>query len=129
MDKNLDASQVATSITDAAAYGDLYQWGRGTNNPCPSGFRIPAEAEFNAEKATWSSQYSAGAYASALKFTAAGLRVGNNGSFSDVGSYGDYWSSSVGGIYSRTLVFSSCWVANINSYNRANGHSVRCIKD
>lgn len=29
-DKNLGASQVATSSTDAAAYGDLYQWGRAT---------------------------------------------------------------------------------------------------
>jgi hypothetical protein len=28
MDRNLGASQVATSITDANAYGDLYQWGR-----------------------------------------------------------------------------------------------------
>jgi len=27
-DRNLGASQVATSIDDAAAYGDLYQWGR-----------------------------------------------------------------------------------------------------
>ncbi|NCA80494.1 MAG: hypothetical protein EOM76_09990, partial [Sphingobacteriia bacterium] len=31
MDRNLGASQVATSSTDAAAYGDLYQWGRGTD--------------------------------------------------------------------------------------------------
>jgi uncharacterized protein (TIGR02145 family) len=28
MDRNLGASQVATSMTDAASYGDLYQWGR-----------------------------------------------------------------------------------------------------
>ena len=28
MDRNLGAEQVATSITDALAYGDLYQWGR-----------------------------------------------------------------------------------------------------
>ena len=28
MDRNLGASQVATSSTDAAAYGDLFQWGR-----------------------------------------------------------------------------------------------------
>jgi hypothetical protein len=31
MDRNLGASQVATSATDAAAYGDLYQWGRGND--------------------------------------------------------------------------------------------------
>jgi hypothetical protein len=28
MDRNLGASQVATSSADALAYGDLYQWGR-----------------------------------------------------------------------------------------------------
>jgi uncharacterized protein (TIGR02145 family) len=28
MDRNLGASQVATSSTDQASYGDLYQWGR-----------------------------------------------------------------------------------------------------
>lgn len=31
MDRNLGASRVATSSTDSAAYGDLYQWGRGTD--------------------------------------------------------------------------------------------------
>ena len=31
MDRNLGASQVATSSTDSAAYGDLYQWGRGSD--------------------------------------------------------------------------------------------------
>ena len=28
MDRNLGATQVATSSTDVASYGDLYQWGR-----------------------------------------------------------------------------------------------------
>src|SRR5574344_2515705 len=31
MDRNLGASQVATSSTDEAAYGDLYQWGRAAD--------------------------------------------------------------------------------------------------
>ena len=31
MDRNLGASQVATSSTDANSYGDLYQWGRGSD--------------------------------------------------------------------------------------------------
>lgn len=31
MDRNLGASQVATSSSDEEAYGDLYQWGRGTD--------------------------------------------------------------------------------------------------
>ncbi len=31
MDRNLGADRVATSVTDSAAFGDLYQWGRGTD--------------------------------------------------------------------------------------------------
>lgn len=31
LDRNLGATQVATSSTDTNAYGDLYQWGRGTD--------------------------------------------------------------------------------------------------
>jgi uncharacterized protein (TIGR02145 family) len=31
MDRNLGASQAATSSTDAAAFGDLYQWGRAAD--------------------------------------------------------------------------------------------------
>ena len=31
MDRNLGATQVATSSTDALSYGDLYQWGRGAD--------------------------------------------------------------------------------------------------
>jgi uncharacterized protein (TIGR02145 family) len=31
MDRNLGAGRVATSITDIQSYGDLYQWGRGSD--------------------------------------------------------------------------------------------------
>ena len=31
MDRNLGATQVASSTTDVAAFGDLYQWGRGSD--------------------------------------------------------------------------------------------------
>jgi len=39
MDRNLGASQAATSIIDEAAYGDLYQWGRG-----PDGHQLRTSA-------------------------------------------------------------------------------------
>ena len=178
MDRNLGASQVATSSTDALAYGDLYQWGRaadghesrtsgttstlatsdtpghddfitnsispndwrspqndnlwqgvsGTNNPCPSGYRLPTEAEWNAERGTWSSNNSAGAIASPLKLPVAGGRYASNGSLYGVGSYGSYWSSTVSGTFARYLFFDSS-SAGMFSLGRAYGFSVRCLKD
>jgi len=178
MDRNLGATQVATSSTDAASYGDLYQWGRdtdghqirtsattntlssadvpghgnfispssspwdwrspqninlwqgvnGVNNPCPTSYRIPTDTELDAERASWSSQNAAGAFASPLKLPAAGRRDYDNGLLFYVGSYGYYWSSTVDGTDSHFLHFYSS-SAYLNSYNRAYGFSVRCIKD
>jgi len=178
MDRNLGASQVATSSTDTDSYGDLYQWGRaadghesrtsgttstlatsdtpghddfitnsispndwrspqndnlwqgvsGTNNPCPSGYRLPTEAEWNAERGTWSSNNSAGAIASPLKLPVAGRRDDGDGSLLNVGSRGFYWSSTVSGPVARSLYFGSGF-AYMESNYRANGGSVRCLKD
>lgn len=178
MDRNLGATQVATSSTDAAAYGDLYQWGRaadghesrtssttatlsgsdtpghgdfitnsggtydwrspqndnlwqgasGTNNPCPSGYRLPTEAEWVAERTSWSSIDGAGAYASPLKLPLAGRRYFSDGSLVIVGSNGFYWSSTLVGTFSRFLFFDSSGAYMLSSY-RAFGFSVRCLKD
>jgi uncharacterized protein (TIGR02145 family) len=178
IDRNLGASQVATSSTDAASYGDLYQWGRaadghqirtsgttatlsnsdtpghgdfitnssspydwrnpqndnlwqgvsGTNNPCPSGYRLPTEAEWEAERTSWSSNDAAGAFASPLKLPLAGSRDNGSGSLNDVGSYGSYWSSTVSGTNARYLDFESSY-ADFYGDLRAIGFSVRCIKD
>jgi hypothetical protein len=58
----------------------------------------------------------------------AGNRNNNNGSLNNVGSNGNYWSSTVDGSNSRNLNFNSS-NANTNNNNRANGNSVRCLKD
>jgi uncharacterized protein (TIGR02145 family) len=176
MDRNLGATQVATSSTDQNAYGDLYQWGRradghqcrtspttptlssidqpahgnfilepiiapydwrspqnanlwqgvnGVNNPCPSGYRIPTETEMNAERLSWSTNNSVGAFASPLKWTLAGARLStvlvNDG-------HGYYWSSTVSDTTSRVLDFNS---SNSLMYddNQSDGLTVRCIKN
>jgi uncharacterized protein (TIGR02145 family) len=58
----------------------------------------------------------------------AGNRNNSNGSLNNVGSNGNVWSSTVSSTNSRNLNFNSS-NANMNSNNRANGLSVRCLRD
>jgi uncharacterized protein (TIGR02145 family) len=178
MDRNLGASQVATSSTDAAAYGDLYQWGRladghenrlsgttttlsssdipghsnmivlnispfdwrnpqngslwqgvdGINNPCPAGFRLPTQAEWDAERLSWASNDAAGAFGSPLKLTMAGWRHHFTANLTNVGTGARYWSGTVNGTDSDALGFDT-GTAFVSGGVRAYGFSVRCIKD
>ena len=178
MDRNLGASQVATSPTDSLAYGDLYQWGRGTdghqlrtsgttditsssddpghgdfittsaspydwmvpqndnlwqgvygtNNPCPTGFRLPTEEEWETERLSWTSNDAAGAFASPLKLVVAGIR-NTTGSLILVGSYGDYWSSTEYSKYAYYLHLYGDTAATVKWHYRGNGRSIRCIED
>jgi len=107
---------------------NLWQGVSGNNNPCPVGWRLPTDAELDAERASWSSQNYNGAFASPLKLTAGGVRSGGNASLYGVGSFGHYWGSTVGGSDARCLNFSSGY-AYMSSDDRASGFSVRCLKD
>jgi uncharacterized protein (TIGR02145 family) len=106
----------------------LWQGVSGANNPCPSGYRLPTEAEWEDERASWSSNDAAGAFASPLKLPVAGYRDYSNGTLSGVGSLGHYWSSTVDGTLAILLGFYSS-NAYMHNYNRAFGFSVRCLKD
>ena len=181
MDRNLGATQAATSATDAASYGDIYQWGRftdghqcrtsasvtgtsavttvsgintgkflngnanwytgsnpdalwqgvaGTNNPCPSGYRLPTETELNNERLSWASNNAAGAFGSPLKLSIPGLRFSSDGTLNREGTHGHYWSSTydvTSNIAKYLYVLTS--EASISNASGANGMSVRCIKD
>jgi hypothetical protein len=183
MDRNLGASQVATSSTDADAYGDLYQWGRGadghqirtsgiiltnattavpnggnswdglyitegsspydwltpqdnnlwqgvsgTNNPCPSGYRLPTEAEWNAELQSWLTEDAAGAFGSPLKLPMAGSRDYEDGL---IKSSNFYWSSTISDDNASPYILNlyNTFASVPNTGHRALGASVRCIKD
>jgi uncharacterized protein (TIGR02145 family) len=191
MDRNLGASQVASSLTDHLAYGSLYQWGRGSdghqlinwtdgttgvaantftstlsttdvpgnalfitnnsysiswratqndnlwqgvngvNNPCPAGYRLPTETEWNAERLSWSSNNSAGAFASVLKLPMAGSRKGLDpfAILSRTGVEANYWGSTVNSISACSMYINSGWVYMPSFDSRQNGASVRCIKN
>ncbi len=107
----------------------LWQGVNGVNNPCPTGFRLPSESEWQAEKDLWSENNSTGAFASPLKLPASGYRAYNgSGDTFNVGSWGYYWSSSVFQSYGKMMRFSNSTGAFWNYY-RAYGLTVRCIKE
>jgi len=175
MDRNLGATQVATSSTDEASYGSLFQWGRladghelrnsstsstvattsnpghanfimgaddwinpsddtlwqgisGVNNPCPAGFRIPTEAEWEEERATWPSNDAAGALATVLKLPIPGGRSRMSGAIGNVGTFAGYRTSNLNGADSRNFGISLS-TAMMGNRTRADGNSVRCIQD
>jgi uncharacterized protein (TIGR02145 family) len=107
----------------------LWQGVSGTNNPCPSGYRLPTNAEFSAEFASWGANNNAAdALASPLKLPMAGRRFDINGNISNSGNYGSYWTSTVYGTESCNLYFESV-SGGMLSDDRGMGLSVRCIKD
>jgi len=107
---------------------NLWQGVNGINNPCPAGYRLPTDAEWDAERRSWSSNNAAGAFASPLRLPVAGLRDLSSGSLYSVGSFGYYWSGTVVGTGSRYLSFYSS-DASVSSKRRASGLSVRCLKN
>ena len=107
---------------------NLWQDVNGINNPCPSGYRLPTESEWEEERLSWSSNNAAGAFASPLKLPVAGVIHGAFGWLNYVGSMGYYWSSTVDARYSYVFFFRDNNAVIYDQY-RANGFSVRCIKD
>jgi len=107
---------------------NLWQGVNGINNPCPSGYRLPTEAEWNVERLSWVSQNAAGGFASSLKLTMPGYRRFNTGAIEAIGNNGYYWTSTVFGNMSRYMGLSSASVGIPNNH-RAYGFSIRCIKN
>jgi len=118
-------------ITVSGTFGDwrnepnnnLWQGVNGINNPCPSGYRIPTQSEWEIERLSWDTQNSSGI----LKLTLAGGRLNGSGEIDSEDNSGTYWSSTVDANSAvRFLMFSN---SPFMSLGRSYGFSVRCIKN
>jgi hypothetical protein len=106
----------------------LWQGVTGMNNPCPIGYRLPTDAEWEAERQSWITNDADGAFASALKLPKAGYRTRNSGAVGQ--EFGYYWTSTVSGSKSFVLFFDTNPAnATVYAEERAWGFCVRCIKD
>jgi uncharacterized protein (TIGR02145 family) len=104
----------------------------GNNNPCPTGFRVPTNSEFDDEIATWGGTLKNGdaAFNSSLRLTYGGYREYPTGNLLEVGTAGWYWVSnsiSTGKNYYYKKISSSRFTSNTTAL-QANAMSVRCIK-
>ena len=132
--------------TTAAANGAWLDASKTANDPCPTGFRVPTNAQWlgvlntalNTITRTGSWSNSETNFTTAISFgtstmetltlPAAGYRGSYDGSLSIRGLTGRYWSSTVNGTNAWYLYFNSS-SANTYTTNRSNGFSVRCVSE
>jgi hypothetical protein len=112
-------------------YGKLYNHYAVTDprGLAPEGWRIPNDNELKDLLIEGKYGYLP---SPEINLPLAGARIRSSGSLSNVGSYGYYWSGSVSGTDARALTFLSSaadMVSDMDSFHRATGGSVRCLRD
>jgi len=105
------------------------------NNPCPDGWRLPTDEELNIERVSWITNDVDGAFASDLKWPAAGERSYFTGDISHDQQRGSVWSRKTNA--EKSSVYTSFALrysndddqTNVFHIWRASGRSVRCVRD
>jgi hypothetical protein len=108
---------------------NLWQGVNGINNPCPIGYRLPTETEWDTERLSWNTSSPTGAFSSFLLLTVGGARLNNNGAIGGLNSSGFYWSSTTALISSWELSVTPTAQTQNNLTTRSYGMTVRCIKN
>ncbi|MDG1810564.1 MAG: FISUMP domain-containing protein [Polaribacter sp.] len=105
-------------------------WQSKKNNPCPPGYKVPTESEFELEINVFTSgkKNLEGAFESVLKLPAAGMRDKTDALLAEVGVSGNYWTSTTSGEGAVAVLFSDSFASSSGAFIRSDGLSVRCIK-
>ena len=104
------------------------------NNVCPTGWRLPTNAEINElinAGSEWITTPAIGRiYGGSLFFLASGHRIFNYspGRLELVDRNACFWSSEINSDYAYHMAFNST-ETSLNSFNRSYGFCVRCVKD
>jgi uncharacterized protein (TIGR02145 family) len=108
---------------------NLWQSPGYINNPCPTGWHIPAQTEWNslisAENIT---NYNT-AFSSSLKLSVPGYRSDSSGSVVNSALISCFLSSSLCGSDFYYFFLFSAGQNTASSFNRSVGTSVRCLKN
>jgi uncharacterized protein (TIGR02145 family) len=129
--------------TNNAAWGD--GGNKTANDPCPAGWRVPSQAQWGsifrggttsgayntATANTWTWQSSTTTHGAKvgnfLFLPAASYRTYSNGQLLQVGTRGDYWSSTPNGTRRYRQVFTTTTVAPAIEDQGNYGFSIRCV--
>ena len=111
-----------------ATQADPDRWATANQGPCPANYHVPTDTEWNTADTFGAWNNNTDTFNSDLKLPSAGYRNRVSGLLNNQGTDGNYWSSTVSGTIARRLSFYSA-AAYTYSSSRANGFSVRCLKD
>ena len=109
---------------------------KGTNDPCPKGYRVPTLNELASIGNANSYDNSGGLFKvnaengyPQLILPAVGYRIHTDGSSYNQGSLGNYWSSTASSGPLANNVFFTTTALLTGGSPRANGFTIRCIKE
>jgi uncharacterized protein (TIGR02145 family) len=121
-------------VTDAgtkdwlATQADPDRWAIASQGPCPVNYHVPTQAEWTIADTFGSWNNNTDTFNSTLKLPSAGYRYRDNATLIRPAAFGYYWSSTVSNTNADLLYFLSSQAGPTN-FTRANGFTVRCLKE